>query len=357
MNSGIGKRILANLGISTSAALITPVFAFLLQGRMNLRSAVVLFVISALYANVITFLADFIIPPIYPLVEHRRPLTQWSVLTVALVAVSTLGCVVTTILFVVINIVLPMFPWSMLRAEFPKTLGLCIFITLVFGLVIAAYGRLRDRLSAVELKLRTEELERERAIKLATEARLMSLQSRVHPHFLFNTLNSISSLIPADPERAERLIERMAALLRFSLDAPNSGLVPLEQELKIVRDYLEIEKARFGKRLLYQVEAADPLSELTVPPLSVQTLVENSIKYAVSPNRDGGQIRVQAARNNGYLSIDVADTGTGFVLEAAPAGHGLDNLRSRLAVLFGGTAQLAVSRSDGWTVVSMKVPV
>src|SRR5205823_3935058 len=125
--------------------------------------------------------------------------------------------------------------------------------------------------------------ERERALKLATEARLSSLESRIHPHFLFNTLNSISSLIQEDPVRAERLIERMAALLRFSLDSTNAGLVPLYQEMKIVRDYLEIERARFGDRLGFEVNIPAEFDRFEVPPLAIQTLVENSVKYAVSP--------------------------------------------------------------------------
>src|SRR5437764_15089871 len=103
--------------------------------------------------------------------------------------------------------------------------------------------------------MRTRQLEEASARKLATEARLSSLESRIHPHFLFNTLNSISSLIREDPVRAERTVERLAALLRYSLDVNARGLAPLRHELKIVRDYLEIEHTRFGERLRYSVEA------------------------------------------------------------------------------------------------------
>jgi LytS/YehU family sensor histidine kinase len=215
---------------------------------------------------------------------------------------------------------------------------------------------MHNQLENTRLKLRTEELERERAVKLVTEARLTALEARLHPHFLFNTLNSISSLIPADPERAERMVERMAALLRFSLDAHQSGLVTLDRELKIVRDYLEIEQARLGQRLRYQLDAGAELMDCTVPPLSIQTLVENSIKYAVAPDRQGGEIRVQAGRRNGCLQIGVADTGPGFTLDSAQAGHGLDNLRSRLGALFGNAAELRVDRLDGWTTVTLQVP-
>jgi len=292
-------------------------------------------------------------------VRHLSPVRRWIVLIISLVTLSTIGCLLATSLFIGVNTIFPeaLFPWREFWPEFSQILKLCVFITVVFGLAIATYEELRGRLDTAELKLRTEELERERALKLATEARLASLQSRVHPHFLFNTLNSISSLIPSDPERAERLIERMAALLRFSLESHRGGLVPLEQELKIVRDYLEIEKVRLGRRLEFCVDVDQGLSETAaVPPLSIQTLVENSIKYAVAPKREGGEVRVGAERNDGHMRIDVADTGAGFVLESALPGHGLDNLRAHLALLFGPAAELTVSRSEGWTTVSFKVP-
>jgi sensor histidine kinase YesM len=355
----IKNRLLIDGAISLAAALVTPSFVFLLSaGEVGFALFGTVFLISALYAMAITFLADLTLPWLHCRVTHRGAMAQWTILVVALVVVSTVGCILATAVLVPANMAFPerFFLWQSFRPQFTQTLKLCVFITLIFGLAIAAYEQLRDRLAAAELKLRTEELERERAIKLATEARLASLQARIHPHFLFNTLNSISSLIPEDPERAERLIERMAALLRFSLDADRAGLVPLHQELKIVADYLEIEKARLGKRLRYRLEASEQLSELAVPPLAVQTLVENSIKYAVAPNREGGEILVRADQRNGCLRIEVADTGSGFALESAPPGHGLDNLRGRLAVLFDGLAELNVRRSEGWTTVSLSVP-
>jgi two-component system, LytTR family, sensor histidine kinase AlgZ len=212
---------------------------------------------------------------------------------------------------------------------------------------MGAYATLRGRLEETTLQLRTKELERERALKLATEAQLASLESRIHPHFLFNTLNSISSLIPEDPARAERLVEQMAALLRFSLDANQSGLVPLARELKIVGDYLEIERARFGDRLRYQIDVPTDLNESQIPPLSIQTLVENSVKYAIAPERAGGEIRITGARSNGSFRLEVSDPGPAFELESAPAGHGLDNLKGRLSTVFGDRAQLMLQRVGG----------
>ena len=361
MGAKAKSRILTNLGISIAAALVPPAFLRLLSPPelpVPLENLAMLFVVSVVYALAITFLADFTLHYLHRYVVNRAPVVQWTVLVFLLVAISTVGCVLGTIVLMLLHSIFPgfFFPWSDLWTDFYHALKLCVFITVVFGVAIAAYEQLRDRLDATQLKLRTEELERERAIKLATEARLAALQSRVHPHFLFNTLNSISSLIPADPERAERLIERMAALLRFSMEEHRGGLVPLQQELKVVHDYLEIEKARLGKRLEFRVEPPGELSTVAIPPLSVQTLVENAIKYAVAPNREGGEIRVQAMRNNGSASIEVADTGQGFSLDWAPAGHGIDNLRNQLAVLFGDAAALSVHHSEGWNRVSLKVP-
>jgi len=351
------KRILGNLGISLAAAMVTPVFLALLSDQRPDGSFLAkVFLISLVYALAITFFADATLPSLLHRVAVKSSVVLYAILVPALVAVSAVGCAVgTAILFTFFPKLL--YPWhGEFWPGFLYVLKLCVFITVVFGVAIATYERLRERLAATELKLRTEELERERAIKLATEARLAALQSRLHPHFLFNTLNSISSLIPADPDRAERLIERMAALLRFSLDVHRGGLVPLEQEMKIVRDYLEIEQARLGRRLTYFIETDPQLASLTVPPLSIQTLVENSIKYAIAPNREGGEIRVRAHRNNGYLQVQVADTGAGFSLETAPQGHGLDNLRGQLTALFGDAGSLTVGRADRWTTVTMKAP-
>jgi LytS/YehU family sensor histidine kinase len=230
------------------------------------------------------------------------------------------------------------------------------FIALIIGVSEVQFERLQGQLKEARLEIQAKELERERALKLATEARLAALEARLHPHFLFNTLNSISSLIPTDPARAERLIERIAALLRFSLETHTGGLVELGQEMSVVRDYLEIEQARLGGRLRYRVDAGAGLENAQLPPLAVQTLVENSIKHAVAPNRQGGEIRVQAARNNGSLQIEVADTGPGFSLDSLPEGHGLDNLRHRLQVLFGDAADLRVGRAEGWATVTFRVP-
>lgn len=219
------------------------------------------------------------------------------------------------------------------------TLKFSALISVTFGLSVMIYEYYRGKFAWAEL-------ERERALKLASEARLASLASRIHPHFLFNTLNTISALIHEDPQRADEQLQRLSKLLRFSLDAPETNLVALDRELQVVADYLEIERTRFAERLRYQVEASAEARECSVPPMSVQTLVENSVKHHISKRREGGEIRVRAERHGGTLTVTVSDDGPGIPAGSALPGHGLDILRGRLEALFSNDAKLEIAGSE-----------
>jgi LytS/YehU family sensor histidine kinase len=234
--------------------------------------------------------------------------------------------------------------------------GINVVLTLVLGIGLLLYEAQRARLDMVTLEMRTRELEHDRTRKMALEARLASLESRLRPHFLFNTLNAISALIQEDPDRAERTVERLAALLRFSLDATERGAVPLAEELRIVAHYLEIEETRLGERLSFVVDVAPEVAACEVPPLAVQTLVENSIKHAIAPRPEGGRVRVSASTDGAHLAVSVWDDGPGFTAAAIRPGHGLDNLQSRLVARFGADARLTVGRDDGGTLVTVRLP-
>jgi LytS/YehU family sensor histidine kinase len=186
----------------------------------------------------------------------------------------------------------------------------------------------------------------------STQARLSSLESRLRPHFLFNTLNSIAALIPEDPQAAERMTERLSALLRYSLDSTMLNTVRLEQELKIATDYLEIEKTRFGGRLRYSIDVPAILMSTPVPPFSLQTLVENSVKYG------GKEIRVSACNGAGRLLLQVWDSGDGFPRDVKlPEGHGLQNLKDRLNALWGAKAFVEFPQEGAGTMVQVSLPV
>jgi len=262
-----------------------------------------------------------------------------------LAVTNTVGCLFTGVMIPILRLD----TWASYWPRFRFAMMFGMVITLIFGLGMNFYEHVRWRLYAVTL-------EEERARKLAAEARLSSLESRIHPHFLFNTLNTISSLIPKDPKRAEDVLGKLAALLRFSLNANQTGLTSLGEELQIVRDYLEIEKARFDARLRYSIDVPEAMENVRIPPLSVETLVENSVKHVVAQRPAGGEIRVRAGVEAGRAVVDVSDDGPGFALESAPLGHGLDNLAARLALLFGSEARLEAVRNGRFFTARMSFP-
>jgi len=336
----------------SALALIPPILLFALNPNVTWGRLIEDFRFSWIYSNCIGGIAFLLIPKMWMRTCALPQWLRWSARVTAMLAACVAGCLIAGLAFVGLH-------WLPMSAYWPEFLGslkLAALLTIGAGLAIGVYSTLRERLDETTLQLRTKELERERALKLATEAQLASLESRIHPHFLFNTLNSISSLIPEDPARAERLVEQMAALLRFSLDANQSGLVPLASELKIVADYLDIERARFGDRLRYQIDVPADMNESRIPPLSLQTLVENSVKHAIAPDRAGGEIRITCASADGLCRVEVSDSGPAFQLESAPSGHGLDNLKDRLSALFGDRAALILQRVGGRNNLILSVP-
>jgi sensor histidine kinase YesM len=346
------KHVLTCLGVNALASLMMPAFVWVLNPGIPGRVLLEIFKNSFVYAQVIGSLAYFTTARAWPRLSSLRAVARWAVVTTVLIADAVIGSLVAGLVIIGLGWNSPEVYWE----RFWTTLKICVLITLQIGISMEIYGSLRSRLERTSLVLREKELERERALKLATEAKLAALQARLHPHFLFNALNSISALIQDDPVRADQLVERMAALLRVSLDSSQEGLIPLADELKIVVDYLEIEKARFGKRLNYQVQIPPDALAVRVPPLSVQTMVENSVKHVIAPVRGGGDLNISAHLMNGKVEIEVSDSGPGFRLEDVPAGHGLDNLRARLGHFFGDGPHLISTVHQGRGRVQMSVP-
>jgi len=270
----------------------------------------------------------------------------------ALLCTATAGTFAGSLIIVWIGIV----PRGAYWPEFWGSWPFSIVITLVVGLSVSAFETLRYKLQEATLDARTRQMEQERAYKLLAEARLSSLESSIQPHFLFNTLNTIAALIPRDPARAEATVGKLASLLRFSLNAQHNGLVPLEQELKVVRDYLEIEATRFGERLRYQVLVPASLNSIKVPALSLQILAENAVKHVAAQRTAGAAVEVSARREANTIWLEVADDGPGFSLGAVAPGHGLGNLVGRLELLFGGDGRLDVIREQEKTKVRISFP-
>ncbi len=284
--------------------------------------------VSTLYSASIGLPATIALMHLRPRLYGRPELRQWLTYVGVILACTLFGTLFTRLVLVACGLMTLDEMWGGYLQGLEISLAICVPITV--GAV--SFSRLQNRLNA-------SEGERQRALALAAEARLASLESRVRPHFLFNALNSAIALIPEDPARAEDVLQRLCGLLRFSLDA-HTRIVPLRDELRVVTDYLEIERVRFGDRLSYKIDVPDELLGVAVPAFAIQTLVENSVKYAVSPRKQGAGIRIAARRVDGRLLIDISDDGPGFAGAIWLPGHGLDGLRARLDALYGGEARL-----------------
>ena len=281
------------------------------------------------------------------------PWIRWLILIPTLIVMAVFGTLVAIGLLTIFGYV---DSWNAYIDAFRDTVKISIAMTLVFGIYTTINGTLKSRLDETMLALRTKERDEAEARRVASEAQLASLESRVNPHFFFNTLNSIAALTREDAARAERMTTQLASLMRSSLSADSSPLVPLEQEAQHVRDYLEIEHVRFGDRLRFDIRIAEDAKAALVPRLAVQTIVENSVKYAVSAQRDGASIGVTAVRSNGRLHLAVNDDGPGFDGAAIPDGHGLALIRARLTRLYDGDARLSIDSREGSTTVAMDLP-
>jgi two-component system LytT family sensor kinase len=186
--------------------------------------------------------------------------------------------------------------------------------------------------------------------KLLLAAKIEALKSQINPHFLFNTLNSIASLIRSQPDTARMLIVKLSALLRRLLRS-QEHFVALREELESIDEYLDIELVRFGTRLQLVKQIEPDTLGVIVPSMILQPLVENSIKHGISRKVGTGLITIRSWREHGRAVIEVEDNGMGFVIERLDepmsTGIGLANVRERLRVIYGTTYQLALSSEPG----------
>jgi sensor histidine kinase YesM len=330
--SPLTKIILQTLLLSC----VATIFVVLLNASAGLTARNVIFsVVYSFCIGCFCGLAVYnVVPRVYKINWGLRILVMALALFLAIyLGLLTGNCFLYLIGFIKVSSIVPL-NWQILI--FPLAIGL------IFGGGAYFYESSQANLVETKEKLKQKEIDEAHANRLATEAQLASLESRIHPHFLFNTLNSIAALIREEPILAEKTVEKLSALLRYSLDSNAKNLVSLEQELEITEKYLEIEKVRFDKRLVYKIDCDPRFLETKLPPLSLQTLVENSIKHVVSNTSEQTEIIVSVKENGESIEIEVTDNGQGFDENDLKENHGLDNLRKRLQTIFDGNATLEI---------------
>jgi len=231
---------------------------------------------------------------------------------------------------------------------------------LIYATSVMVIGTELKIWNSVRIQIKLEEQER-----LLLHARMEALQNQINPHFLFNTLNSVSSLVRFDPDTAREMIIKLAKILRRLLNS-TEAFVPLREELEFIDAYLDIEVVRFGPDKLRVVKDLDPLSlDVMIPSMLLQPLVENSIKHGLSAKVEGGSIYLRSRMSDSKLIIEVEDDGVGMDAAHPPerngsngTGIGMANVVERLKVLYGETARMSVDGREGkGTLVRLRLPL
>jgi signal transduction histidine kinase len=234
-----------------------------------------------------------------------------------------------------------------------------IFTTLPFGVAVYLCVVGIEHATRYFVDAREREVQVARLSEQLSSARFAALQAQLNPHFLFNTLNTITVLVrDNDRQGAVSIIDHLSELLRRTLSRHRANEVTLGEELELVREYVAIEQARFSDRLRPEFRIPESLMSAAVPSFSLQHLVENAIRHGIAKHTEAGLLLVTATRSGDMLEITVIDDGVGIDPNApVPPGHGIDNTRERLRALYGDKASLRIApRAEGGTIATLRVP-
>jgi LytS/YehU family sensor histidine kinase len=265
----------------------------------------------------------------------------------------TVICTVHRLLFWVASWMFYEPPGSLLLENFSGKFFDGLYLTVIYYLMIfsaiQAFAFYQD--------YRTEEEQKLRVTAQLAQAELHALKMQIHPHFLFNTLHSISSLVLEEPPKANQMIARLGDFLRLTLEHSERQFVTLKEEIEFARCYLEIEQVRFSDRLQVQFDVESASLTTQVPHLILQPLVENAIQHAISPHASGGSIKISAKKIGDTARVEIADSGegtnTGRNVSNNGQGVGLANVRGRLKQLYGANHkfELIDNQAGGLTAV------
>jgi sensor histidine kinase YesM len=271
---------------------------------------------------------------------------HWRRLFLAVPLGATLGYIAGSLLA---DAVLHLNSFNYWTHEPRKAIGFLI-LSLVAGGGSTYYFMSREQLASAREATAHADAQAQAAHRHAAESQLRLLQTQLEPHMLFNTLANLRALIGTEPARAQDMLDHLVAYLRATLNASRATLHPLQTEFDRLRDYLELMAVRMGPRLHYTLDLPPELAALPVPPLLLQALVENAIQHGLEPQIAGGSIAVRARRADGWVTLEVQDTGVGLAHGAAPAGgFGLAQVRERLAATYGsrGAMELVAAHAGG----------
>jgi sensor histidine kinase YesM len=220
-----------------------------------------------------------------------------------------------------------------------------LFLGVMFGSIITYIFSSREQIAESQAQIQEEKIKRLISEKKAAETNLKLLQAQIEPHFLFNTLSNVLSLLDTNPQKGKSMLVDFIQYLRASLSKIREEKATLGQEMEMIQAYLSIFKVRMGDRLHYKIDLPKNLKAISFPPMLIQPLVENAIKHGLEPKVDGGEILIRGIEQDGILRLEVLDTGMGFKGER-DSGMGLSNIRERLQSIYGKSGCLILEENQ-----------
>jgi two-component system, LytTR family, sensor kinase len=239
-----------------------------------------------------------------------------------------------------------------------KTIGADIFVNNLFNIwmILGIWYLIYFAIHYFEgyNKAEIERFKWEAAVK---DFELKTLKSQLNPHFMFNALNSIRALVEENPERAQETITQLSNIFRYSLRIEKTEKVPLEDEIRIVRDYLALEKVRYEERLNYSITVDSDANRIEIPPMMIQTLVENGIKHGIAKLHDGGTVSIKASVDDTKLTIQIINSGSFSDSDLQKTtGFGVSNTKQRLQIIYGPSAGFKIYEENQNVIVLITIP-
>ena len=279
----------------------------------------------------------------------RTDKVDWRTIAGAIIVGTGVGIVIGTLA----NGMNPL----LLLEKYPNLLLSLLVVSMICGPAISYFFYSRAVISETKVALRQEELERISYQQRLTEANFRVLQAQIEPHFLFNTLSNILSLIRTKPDKAEQMLTNFTEYLRSSLQQTRTDRIELRDELTTIRAYLDIMTVRMENRLRYSIDVQPALLGVMIPPLLLQPLVENAVQHGIEPKPDGGVICLHAKQDGDMLILAISDTGVG-ISPSNSAGVGMANIRDRLHLMYHERARFQVMlNTPQGTIVRLTIPL
>ena len=288
--------------------------------------------INFVFSHCIGFSICSCILIVHNYLKTARPFIQLLIIVSALTIGSVIGALL-AITAMGINA-------SILLEKDPQLIHI-VFLGIFFGSIISYFFFSREKISAAKTRIQEERMKSLASEKEKAETNLRLLQAQIEPHFLFNTLSNILSLIDTDLENGKSMLVDLIHYLRTSLSKTRAETNTIAQEMELLQAYLNLFKVRMGKRLHYKISVPDNIKDFPFPSMLVQPLVENAIKHGLEPRIGGGEISIKAEKAGDILRLEVADTGIGLHEGDIP-GIGLSNIRERLQSLFSEKGRLTL---------------